>query len=432
MLRRLLIWLLIIAGMPLAAHAQIADSADEAVAGIPVNYTEAKSGQYSLPDPLILANGQRVTTAADWREKRRPEVVKLLEENQFGRAPGRPAAMLFDVFDQGTPAFDGKALRKQVTIYFTADKSDRYLDLVIYLPPEARGPVPLLLNLGWSGNNLAVNDPGVKVGRTWVAREKRRIPSTGGRGFGRPNVLPVLERGFGFATFNYQDVEPDALDSIGGGIRAAYLPEGQSQPAADEWGAIAAWAWGVSRIVDYCETDPQIDAKRIAILGVSRLGKTVLWAGARDERIALVIASCSGEGGAALSRRNYGETVAHLVAPTRFPYQFAVNYQQWAADPNSAPFDSHLLIALVAPRPLLLQTGNTDKWSDPYGEFLAARAAEPVYKLLGKQGLGADKLPPPGEAILSTPGYYMHDGGHGVMTPDWDVFLKFMETHLKP
>jgi hypothetical protein len=288
----------------------------------------------------------------------------------------------------------------------------------------------VLINLGWSGNNLAIDDPGVRIGRTWVAREQRRTPSARGRGFGRPSVLPALEKGFGIATFNYTDIEPDALDSISGGIRAAYLKAGEKQPAADEWGAIAAWAWGVSRVVDYFETDPQIDAKRVAILGVSRLGKTVMWAGARDERIALVIASCSGEGGAALSRRNYGETIAHLVAPTRFPYQFAQNYQKWAADPNTAPLDANLLVALIAPRPLLLQTGNTDKWSDPYGEFQAAVAAEPVYKLLGKHGLEVDKLPPPGEPILRDIGYVMHNGGHGTIPSDWDVYLKFMEMHL--
>jgi hypothetical protein len=416
---------------PLGAIAQIADSPAEAVAGIPVNYTEANVGRYSLPEPLKLASGERVTTPTVWTEKRRREILQLLEEHQFGRAPGRPADMTFDVFDQGTPAFDGKATRKQVTIYFTKDKSDRYVDLLIYLPASASGPVPLLLNLGWSGNNLAVSDAGVKVGRRWVASEKRRIPSTAGRAFDRPTILPALERGFGFATFNYTDIEPDALDSIQGGIRAAYLKEDQSQPAPDEWGAIAAWAWGVSRMVDYCETDPSIDAKRIAIMGVSRLGKTVLWAGARDERIALVLASCSGEGGAALSRRNYGETIAHLVAPTRFPYQFAQNYQKWAADPNTAPFDSHLLLSLIAPRPLLLQTGTTDKWSDPYGEFLAARAAQPVYALLGKQGVETDKMPSPDQSIMNTLGFHIHEGGHGMIPSDWDVFLKFMEAHLK-
>ena len=411
--------------------AQIADSPDEAVAGIPVNYTEAKVGQYTLPDPLILASGEKVSDARTWRERRRPEILRIVEENQYGKAPARPAEMTFDRFDAGTPAFGGRATRKQVTIYFTKDRSDNYVDLLVYLPAKASGPVPLLLEVGWGPNNLSVDDQGVKVGRAWNGRTKTRTPAVEGRSIGGPlNVVQMVERGYGVATFNYNDIDPDSLDSLAHGIRARYLKNGATEPAADEWGSIAAWGWGISRIIDYLETDPQVDARRIAITGASRLGKTVLWAGARDERIALVIASVSGEGGAALSRRNYGETVAHLVAPTRFPYQFARNYAKWAGRMNDAPYDAHLIISLIAPRPLLLQTGYTDKWSDPYGEFLAARAATPVYELLGKKGIEGASQPRLGQPMMNTLGYLMHDGGHGVLAADWPVFLDFMDRHL--
>jgi hypothetical protein len=414
-----------------AVKAQIVDSPDDSVAGIPVNYTEAKVGTYTLPDLLVLADGQPVRDAATWMEKRRPEIAKLFEENQFGRSPGRPADMTFDVFDRATPAFDGKAVRRQVTIYFSKDKAGPKMDLLIYLPAGAGKPVPLLLNLGFGANNTSVNDPNVKVGTMWDRRQNQRVPATR-RGFGGLNVLPVLEKGFGIATFNYSDVDPDALGAIAGGVRKLYLKEGQTEPAPDEWGSIAAWAWGLSRAFDYLETDKDVDAKRVAIMGVSRLGKTVLWAAARDTRFALVIASCSGEGGAALSRRNYGETIAHLTAPTRYPYQFCANYGKWGNQVDKFPVDAHMLIALIAPRPVLLQTGSTDKWSDPYGEFLAAVAAEPVYKLLGKEGLGTDKMPPAGEPVLHTIGFFMHAGGHGTLPADWDVFLKFMQMHLQP
>jgi hypothetical protein len=410
-------------------QAQIPDSADDSVANIPVNYTEAKVEPYTLPDVLTLANGQPVRDAAAWFEKRRPEIVKLFEENQYGRSPGRPADMSFDIFDKGTPAFGGKATRRQVTIFFSKDKAGSKMDLLIYLPAGAGRPVPLLLNLGFSANNTAVNDPNVKVGTVWDRKQNQRVPAT--RGFGGLNVLPVLEKGFGIATFNYSDVDPDALGAVAYGVRKQYLKEGQTEPAADEWGSIAAWAWGLSRAIDYFETDKDVDARRIAIMGVSRLGKTVLWAGAHDTRVALVIASCSGEGGAALSRRSYGETIKHLVAPTRYPYQFCANYAKWADKVNEFPIDAHMLIALIAPRPVLLQTGYTDKWSDPYGEFLAAVAAEPVYRLLGKQGLDTDRMPAPGEPILHTIGFYMHRGGHGPAPADWPVFLKFMQMHLQ-
>lgn len=213
-------------------------------------------------------------------------------------------------------------------------------------------------------------------------------------------------------------------------MRQLYLKPGQTKPAPDEWGSISAWAWGLSRALDYLETDKGVDANRVAITGVSRLGKTVLWAGAHDSRFAMVIASCGGEGGAALGRRNYGETIAHLVEPTRYPYQFAANYAKYANHVDQLPVDAHMLVALMAPRPILLQTGNTDKWSDPKGEFLAAVAAEPVYQLFGKQGLGTNQLPPAGEPILHTIGYLMHEGGHGMVPSDWDVYLEFMKMHF--
>ncbi len=413
-----------------AALAQIADSPDESVAGIAVNYTEAKVGPYTLPDVLKLADGQPVRDAATWFEKRRPQIVRLFEENQYGRSPGRPADMSFDVFDKAGRAFGGKAIRRQVTIYFSRDKAGPQTDLLIYLPAGASKPVPLLLSLGFAGNNTMVNDPNVKVGTFWDRRQNRRVPAT--RGFGFMDVMPLLEKGFGFATFNYSDVDPDAPGAVAYGVRKLYLREGQTEPASEEWGSIAAWAWGMSRAMDYFETDEDVDAKRVAITGVSRLGKTVLWAGAHDTRIAMVIASCSGEGGAALSRRNYGETIAHLAAPTRYAYQFCANYGKWADKVAEFPVDAHMLIALIAPRPVLLQTGNTDKWSDPYGEFLAAVAAGPVYELLGKQGLGTDKMPAAGEPILHTIGYFMHDGGHGPSPADWPVFMQFMQMHLQP
>jgi hypothetical protein len=400
------------------------------VAGIPVNYDEARVGTYTLPDLLVLANGKPVRDAKTWNEKRRAEIVRLFEENQYGRSPGRPTAMSFDVFDKGTPALDGKATRRQVTIYFSADKAGPKMDLLVYVPANATGPVPLLLNLGFSANSSTVNDPGIKPGEVW-GRDKKKIPAAQGVNFGRVNVARLLDAGFGFATVYYGDIDPDFLGGVPYGVRALYLKPGQTEPAPDEWGSIAAWAWGLSRAMDYLETDAGVDAKRVAIMGVSRLGKTVMWAGAHDPRIALVIASCSGEGGAALSRRNYGETIAHLTEATRYPYQFAANYAKFADKVDQFPVDAHMLVALIAPRPVLLQTGDKDFWSDPKGEFLAAVAAAPVYRLLGKQGLDTDQMPPAGSPILHTIGYSMHAGGHGTIPSDWDQFLAFMQMHLQ-
>lgn len=406
----------------------------EVIAGIPVNYDETQVGDYkaSLPDVLTMNNGRKVTTAKQWIKKRRPEIVKLFEENQYGKWPAKKPELRYDV--QQDYGFGGTAVRKQVTVYFSEKKDGPRVDVLVYLPKDANGPVPILLNLSFSPNNMVVGDPGVKEGRRWDTKTMTMVPAKSMPGpnmFGMDEtVKKYLKEGFGFATLCYTDIDPDFNHGATLGVRGLYLKDGAVEPAADEWGSISAWAWGVSNVVDYFEKDPDIDAKRIALTGCSRLGKTTMWTGAREQRIAVVMASCSGEGGAALSRRLYGETVAHLTEETRFPYQFAANYGKYAADVTKLPVDAHMLVALIAPRPLLLQTGTTDNWSDPKGEFFAAVEAGPVYKLLGKEDLGTDVFPAADQPIYHTLGYVMHEGGHGVMPQDWDYYLEFMKRFL--
>jgi hypothetical protein len=399
----------------------------DAVAGIPVNYDETKVGTYSLPDPLRLSNGKPVRDARTWYSKRRPEIVEMFETQQYGRAPGRPADESFEMVDPGTPALNGKAMRKQVTIYLDKDRTGPSIDLLIYLPAAATKPVPMFFSINFGAVQNAVDDPGIKSEKTWDPKTNTRVTPTAARGFGHLDAEDLLNAGFGVATFYYGDVDPDYPAGFANGIRARYLKPGQANRAPDDWGSIAAWAWGMSRVEDYFETDKSIDAKRVVIHGISRLGKTVMWAGAHDQRFAAVIASCSGEGGAALSHRNYGETIAHLTAPTRFPYQFAVNYAKYGGFPDNAPMDANLLIALIAPRPLLLQTGSSDYWSDPKGEFLAAAAAGKVYKLLGKEDLGTEVWPEAKQPIFHDLSYYMHEGGHGMVPSDWGIYLDFLK-----
>ena len=406
------------------------------VAGIPVNYDEAKVGTYTLPDPLVMNDGRPVKDARTWTARRRPEIVRIFETQQFGvvplRAQGRPRGERFDVVEKGTEALGGKAIRRRVDIHLSADKTAPVIHLAMYLPAALKRPVPMLLSISFTAPSNMIDDTGLPEGEVWDAKTKAKIPAKTGRAFGKINVGAFLDAGIGVATFYYGDVEPDNADGFSQGIRRFYLKPRQKTRGPEEWGSIAAWAWGMSRVQDYFETDKNVDAKRVAIHGVSRLGKTVMWAGAHDERFAAVIASCSGEGGAALSHRDYGETIAHLTAPTRYPYQFAENYGKWAGFPDKAPMDAHLLVALIAPRPVLLQTGDKDFWSDPKGEFLAAVAAEPVYKLLGKQGLGTDAWPMAKTPIFHDIGYYMHDGGHGMVDGDWQVYVEFLTMHLHP
>jgi hypothetical protein len=420
-----------------SVRGQVADAPDGSVAGMPVNYTEAKVGTFTLPDPLKLDGGKLVKDAKTWNKIRRPELLKYYESEIYGRIPVTAPKVTWQVVSNDNNALGGIAVMKRLAGHMGSPDGPA-IDLTLYTPSKSKRPAPIMVSISFNfGAGFRGRGRGA-AGTNAPSTNAVAVPGTNNtaRGFAGPQrgtPAELITNGFAYATIVYNSIETDVSGQTNVNIaRKLALAPGQTVPAPDEWGAIAAWAWGISRVVDYLETDTAVDARRIAITGVSRLGKTVLWAGATDPRIALVIASCSGEGGAALARRNYGETIAHLVAPTRYPYQFAGNYAKYAKDPNTLAVDTHCLVSLIAPRPLLLQTGNTDNWSDPKGEFLAAVAARPVYQLFGKKGPETDEFPPAGKFVGDTLGYYMHSGGHGTVPPDWDIYLKFMKTHLKP
>jgi len=395
----------------------------------PANYDEAKVGSYTLPDPLVFNNGKPVRTASDWIKRRRPEVLELFAQNMFGRSPQPPRSIKYDVFDTDMHALGGKAVRKQVTIQLSAKPDGPKEDLLIYLPANARKPVPVILSLNFSGNQTASHEPQIKLATVWNAKthEKQQAPEQS-RGRELETVEKVLARGYGYATLCYQDIEPDFKGGYAYGVRPLFFKAGQTEPSGDDWGAIGAWSYGLSRALDYLEKDKDVDAKRVAILGHSRLGKTVLWAGAMDQRFAMVLSSCSGEGGASLARRNYGETISNLTGA--FPYWFCNNFQKYAGHADQLPVDTHELIALIAPRPVYITGGETDRWADPKGEFLACVAAGPVYRLLGAEGFETDQMPQLDQPITHTIAYHIHKGGHAVTAFDWDQFLSFADLRL--
>jgi len=405
-------------------YAQIADFPPDTVAGILANYTEAKVGEYILPDLLKCADGKIVDNKEIWISKRRDEIIKLFEEYQFGSSPKSPDNIRYKIIEKGASSFDGIGKRTQVTIYFSENDEEPKMDVLIYTPNEIDEPVPVLLYISFSANSQLIDDPNITEGFIWN-REKVKIPAGRESRFGKLDVTKILESGFGIATVYYGDIEPDFENGYNYGVRNS-IPKDESSP----YGSITTWSWGLSRVLDYFENDEPIDEKSVAVMGVSRLGKTALWAGALDTRFALVIPVCSGESGAALSRRNYGETIAHIASPSRYHYWFVPKYQQFANSVSELPVDSHMLISLIAPRPILLITGNTDKWSDPYGEFIAAVEAEKVYKLFGKKGIDKPNILKTDSPVLNDIGFYMHDGGHGMVPKDWDVILDFMKKHL--
>ncbi|MBW3538775.1 MAG: acetylxylan esterase [Planctomycetes bacterium] len=399
------------------------------------NYDESKVPDYTLPDPLVTRSREKVTTAREWFAKRRPEVLGLFEEHVYGRAPEPLEGMRFMRLESSAKALDGKAVRKQVRVLFSAEESGPAMDLLIYLPKDAPRPVPVFLGLNFNGNHSVHADPAILLSTKWIrdrapgVEKNRATEAARGTASSRWPIEAMLQRGYGVATAYSGDIDPDFHDGFENGVHPLFYGEGQTKPADDEWGTIAAWAWGLSRALDYFETDDDIDQRRVAVLGHSRLGKTALWAGARDPRFALVISNNSGCGGAALSRRAFGETVERIN--TSFPHWFCGNFKKYNGREGELPVDQHQLIALIAPRPVFVSSATEDRWADPRGEFLAAKGAEPVYRLLEAGGLDADEPPPPDEPVLSRIGYWIRTGPHDITAADWQVFADFADKHMR-
>jgi hypothetical protein len=418
--------------------------AGRAADAIPINYDEAKVGTDPLPDPLTFANGRAVKSTRAWRE-RRQELLELFQTYVYGRSPGRPRDQSFAVTATEAQALGGLATRREVDIRLSGKVGDPVIHLLLYVPNGATSSVPVMLGLNFEGNQCVHPEPGITLPTAWMRDHReagivsnRATEQSRGCQTSRWNIEKILRRGYAFATVYYGDLEPDHPEGWKSGVRSAF-PVAGGRPVAkarepitaladDAWGAIGAWAWGLSRVVDYFETDPAVDARKVVLMGHSRLGKTALWAGATDERFAIIISNNSGEGGAALARRDFGENVRRIN--TSFPHWFNGNFKRYSTNVAALPVDQHELIALIAPRPVYVASAEQDKWADPRGEFLAAKAASPVYRLFGTDGLTATEWPAVHQPVHSTIGYHLRAGAHDVLDYDWDQWLAFADRHL--
>ena len=423
--------LVLLAAMTHDAHAQPPEEFNE---------DESKVEAYTLPDLLVGPDGEEVTTPEGWRTVARPRWMEILEEQEYGRRPA-PVPVTAEKVERGEGP--GGTRRIQARLRLGQGPDAPATEVLLYLPPLSLPPdrpgaarFPTFLHLNFGGNHAETADPAVRIPAGWVPNgketgvtENRALAASRGTLAHRWPIDRLAARGFATATAYYGDVFPDRAD----GRAESALPSlgyesDRARLAPDEPGAISTWAWQLSRILDWLVTLPEIDPERVIVVGHSRLGKTALWAGAGDERFAMVVSNESGCGGAALERRNFGETVRRIT--TVFPHWFCPNFAGWAGRAPEMPFDQHVLLAMTAPRPLYVASAAEDLWADPRGEFLAAVAAAPAWELFGKEGLGTADFPAPDAPVGGSIGYHVRSGAHDLLAWDWERFADFAEKAL--
>ncbi|MEI9895364.1 MAG: acetylxylan esterase [Chthoniobacter sp.] len=392
----------------------------------------------SLPDPLASADGQRVTTREVWQEKRAPELRRLFQHYEYGTWP-ETAKVTAKVTREDKAALGGKATLREITLALSRPEGTE-IHLLLVTPNEAKKPAPVFLGLNFSGNHALLADPQISAPPGWKSRKGETLEQSRGSEVDKWALDQSIARGYAVATFWNGEVVPDDKDAAEAMLQKFRSP-GSAERGPSDTATIAAWAWCLSRAVDYLVTDPALDAKRIAVVGHSRNGKTALLAAAFDDRFALAIPSQAGCGGTAPCRvsaelstegangRAIVETVKRIN--TTFPHWFCGNFKAFNEQPARLPFDQHELIALCAPRPVLLSCATEDQWANPAGQFEMLRAADPVYQLLAGDGLGAEQAPAVSQLLPSRLGYYIRPGKHSMTREDWAVWLDYADRWMR-
>jgi len=392
------------------------------------NYDEDKVPEFQVPDLFSTFDGKKITDTSEWENTRRPELYRFFQGQVYGKVPGTLDSVSFKVVETSKNALNGKAQRKQVVVSMFKNGKALAFHILLYLPKTKKSS-PIFLGYNFYGNHTVTDDTNVIVSKAWAMdneefgiTDNRLTKASRGVRTNRWSIEKIIDGGFGLATVYYGEIHPDKND-FSDGLHSLFYSEGQEKPEKDEWGSIAAWAFGMSRALDYLETDPDIDATRVVSFGHSRLGKAALWAGASDSRFAAVISNNSGCGGAALSKRKFGETIGRIN--TRFPHWFNDNFTKFNENEESLPADQHELLALIAPRPLYIASAEDDRWADPRGEFLSAQYASPVYELYGKEGIPTNQMPETNSPIQNTLAYHIRTGKHDVTDYDWEQYIEW-------
>jgi len=393
------------------------------------NYTEQKVGTYQLPDPLHKPNGKIIQSSKAW-EKQRSYWLAQFAETVYGVTPKQKVPLRFEVLESKA-VFNGAALRKRVNIHFVPYPQVPPIELLLYLPQGVKGRTPVALGLNYYGNHGITLETDLPLNQRWARStddgsviNNHFTEKSRGKQASRWVVEDLIKNGIALATVYYGDIEPDHPEGWRVGIRSVL----GDTTRPNNWGAIGAWAWGLSRMMDYLATEPTVDLKRSFLTGHSRLGKAALWAAAQDQRFAAVNSNCAGEGGAALARRNFGETTARINQA--FPHWFCRNYRQYNDRAEALPIDQHILLALIAPRPLYVASASEDLWADPLGELLSLKAAEPVYALYGIAGLPIQTLPAVDQAHGAKLSYHLRQGKHDITPFDWAQYIRFIQQNL--
>jgi hypothetical protein len=394
------------------------------------NYDEAKVPAYTLPDPLVFNNGVKVQNKEEW-DTRRTEIFKIFENEIYGISPVWKGDIIPTELSSNLNALNGTAIRKEIKLTLKNGSKELSMVVLLYLPKSSK-PIPVFLGYNFGGNHSVTEEKDISITNSWMRNDSatgvtNNRASEAGRGKATSNweVREIISRGYGLATIYYGDVDPDFDGGFKNGVHGLY----DQKPDSTSWGAIASWAWGLSRVMDYIETVSLIDSKKVVVIGHSRLGKAALWAGATDKRFAIVISNNSGCGGAALSKRVFGETVGSINAS--FPHWFCKNFNKYNEKEELLPVDQHQLLSLIAPRPVYVASAEEDLWADPKGEFLSCVGASPVYVLLGEKGFPATEMPPVNSPVVGSIGYHVRTGGHGITLYDWQQYLDFADLYLR-